>query len=312
MEKSILIAVGGNSLIRAGQRGATAEQFTNAQTTAECIAGIVERGYKLVVTHGNGPQVGAQLLRSEAGSSQTYTLPLDVCVAMTQGEIGFILQNAIQQSFSKRDIKHAVVTLLTQVIVDKNDPAFLRPTKPIGPFYSKEVANKKRSELGWSIIEDAARGYRRVVASPTPKGIVELDVIKECLERDIVVIAIGGGGIPVILEDGQVRGIEAVIDKDRASALLAAKLDIEHFIVSTDVPEVYINFKKSNQTALRELKITKAKQFLSEKQFSEGSMKPKIEAAIDFLTAGGKLVTITDPAHLLRAIEGKAGTRITK
>jgi len=265
----------------------------------------------LIVSHGNGPQVGAQLLRSEAGSSQTYTLPLDVCVAMTQGEIGFMLQNSMQTAFRKQGIKRSVVTLVTQVVVDKNDPAFQRPTKPIGPFYSKEVAERKRRELSWNIVEDAARGYRRVVASPLPKDVIELDVIKDCLEHNNVVIAVGGGGIPVILENGEVKGIEAVIDKDRASALLASKLGIEHLVISTEVPEVYLNYKKFDQMALRISTIAEAKRHLADRQFSEGSMKPKIEAALDFLSAGGQRVTITDPEHLLGALEGKAGTRIT-
>jgi carbamate kinase len=312
VKNSILVAVGGNSLIRAGQRGTIAEQLENARITAECIAGIVERGHTLVVTHGNGPQVGAQLLRSEAGSAQTYTLPLDVCVAMTQGEIGFAMQNSMQTAFRQRKIKKPVVTVVTQVIVDKNDPAFQRPTKPIGPFYSKEVAEKKRKELGWSIVEDAARGYRRVVASPHPKDIIELEVIKDCLERDIVVVAVGGGGIPVVLENGDLKGIEAVIDKDRASALLAAKLGIEHFIISTEVPEVYINYKKPNQKVLRDLTVAEVKTHIAEKQFYEGSMLPKIEAALDFLNGGGTMVTITDPEHIIRALDGEAGTRITK
>ncbi|MGD1043874.1 MAG: carbamate kinase [Bacteroidota bacterium] len=312
MKNSILVAVGGNSLIRAGQRGTIAEQRENARLTAECIAGIVARGYSLVVTHGNGPQVGAQLLRSEAGSSQTYTLPLDICVAMTQGEIGFMLQNSMQMTFRKLGINRSVVTVVTQVVVDKNDPAFQRPTKPIGPFYSKETAERKRKELGWSIIEDAARGYRRVVASPLPKDIVELEVIKGCLERNIVVITVGGGGIPVIYEGGEVKGMEAVIDKDRASALLAAKLGIEHFIISTEVPEVYINYKRPNQQKLRSITVAETKKHFADGQFSEGSMRPKIEAAMDFLNNGGKIVTITDPEHLITALDGEAGTRIIK
>jgi carbamate kinase len=252
------------------------------------------------------------LLRSEAGSSQTYTLPLDICVAMTQGEIGFALQNSMQMTFRKRGINCPVVTIVTQVVVDKNDQAFQRPTKPIGPFYSKETAERKRKELGWNIIEDAARGYRRVVASPLPKDIVELDVIKGCLERDIVVVAVGGGGIPVVFEDGEMKGIEAVIDKDRASALLAVKLGIEHFIISTEVQEVYINYKKPNQQKLRNLTAAEAKKHFADGQFSEGSMRPKIEAALDFLAGGGKTVSITDPEHLIAALDGKAGTRITK
>ncbi len=312
MEKSVLIAVGGNSLIRAGQRGTIAEQAENARLTAERIAGIAARGYRIVITHGNGPQVGAQLLRSEAGSSQAYTLPLDVCVAMTQGEIGFTLQNALEQAFKKRDIKRPIVTMVTQVVVDKNDPAFRRPTKPIGPFYSKRIADRKRVELGWSIIEDAARGYRRVVASPTPKDIVELKAIGDCIDHNIVVIAVGGGGIPVVLEHGRVRGIDAVIDKDRASALLASKLGIRHFIISTEVPQVYLYYNRPGQKALPKMTLAEAQQYMAEKQFTEGSMKPKIEAAIDFLQSGGKLVTITNPEHLVRAFEGKAGTRIAK
>ena len=310
MKNSILVAVGGNSLIRAGQRGTIAEQFENVRQTAECIVGIAARGFALIVTHGNGPQVGAQLLRSEAGSAQTYTLPLDLCVAMTQGEIGFAIQNSLQQAFQKHQIHRPVVTIVTQVVVDKNDPAFQRPTKPIGPFYSKETAERKRKELGWNVIEDAARGYRRVVASPLPKDIVEYDVIKSCLERGIVVIAAGGGGIPVIVENGQLKGIEAVIDKDRASALLAAKLGIEHFMISTEVPEVYIHYKKSNQQKLRTLKVAEAMKYYVDGEFSEGSMKPKIEAALDFLNNGGTTVTITDPEHLLLALDGQAGTRI--
>jgi carbamate kinase len=312
VKNSILVAVGGNSLNRAGQRGTIAEQRENVRITAEFIAGIAARGFALIVTHGNGPQVGAQLLRSEAGSSQTYALPLDICVAMTQGEIGFALQNSMQSAFRKHGIHRAIVTVLTQVVVDKNDPAFQRPTKPIGPFYSKETAERKRKDLGWSIIEDAARGYRRVVASPLPKDIIELEVIKGCLERDIVVIAVGGGGIPVIYKDGDLIGIEAVIDKDRASALLAAKLGIEHFIISTEVPEVYINYKRPDQQQLRNITMAEAKKHFADGQFSEGSMKPKIEAAMDFLANGGTMVTITDPEHLIIALDGEAGTKITK
>ncbi len=312
MEKSILIAVGGNSLIRAGQRGTSAEQRLNARLTAERIAEIALLYRKLIVTHGNGPQVGAQLLRSEIGSGQTYPLSLDVCVAMTQGEIGFALQSALRSVLAKRGIHRAVVTFLTLVAVDKNDPAFLKPTKPVGPFYSKKTAEHKRSQLGWSIIEDAARGYRRVVASPLPKDILELHTLRECLEREIIVIAAGGGGIPVVCEENEIRGIEAVIDKDRASALLASKLGVEHLLISTEVPEVYINYRRPDQKPIRKAALKEMQQMLAANYFAEGSMKPKIEAAIDFLSAGGTTVTITDPEHMMEALQGKAGTVIVR
>lgn len=264
----------------------------------------------MVITHGNGPQVGSQLLRSEAGSSQTYQLPLDVCVAMTQGEIGFILQNTIQSALHKRGINRPVVTIVTQVVVDCSDPAFKNPTKPIGPFYSKSVADQKRLDLGWNIVEDAARGYRRVVPSPIPKDIVELDVIRQCVERDVIVITVGGGGIPVVERDGVYTGIEAVIDKDRASALLASKLKLQQFLISTDVEHVCLNYKKPGQQVLGEISAGVMKTYLQEGHFKEGSMKPKIEAAIQFLENGGQKVVITNPEHILAALEGKTGTII--
>ena len=264
-----------------------------------------------MITHGNGPQVGSQLLRSEAGSSQTYQMPLDVCVATTQGEIGFILQNALQSALHHLGVHRPVVTLVTQVVVDSRDPAFQRPTKPIGPFYSKAVADQKRSELGWDIIEDAARGYRRVVPSPLPVDIVELDVIRQCVEQDILIVTVGGGGIPVVKRDGGFMGIEAVIDKDRASALLAGKLKLQQFIISTDVEYVCLNYKKTDQKILRELSCDQMREYLAQGHFQEGSMKPKIEAAIQFLDAGGQKVIITNPDNLLNAIDGKTGTIIS-
>jgi carbamate kinase len=311
VNQSILIAVGGNSLIRAGQRGTIEEQRENARVTAESIVEIASRGGKLVITHGNGPQVGSQLLRSEAGLSQTYGVPLDVCVAMTQGEIGYTLQSSLQTILRRRKINRPVVTIVTQVVVDANDPAFQKPTKPVGPFYSREAAEQKRRELSWNIVEDAARGYRRVVASPLPREIAEIDVIRGLVDRDAIVIAAGGGGIPVVREKGVLRGVEAVIDKDRASALLAAQLGFEHLMVSTEVEQVYIHFRKPEQRALGTIAAALARHYLAEGHFSEGSMKPKIEAALDFLSAGGSFVSITDPEHLAAAADGNAGTRIT-
>ncbi|MBI5216611.1 MAG: carbamate kinase [Ignavibacteriae bacterium] len=312
MSQSLCIAVGGNSLIRAGQKGTIPEQFANAHLAAAGIAELAARGYHLVVTHGNGPQVGAQLLRSEAGSAQTYSLPLDMCDAMTQGEIGYIMQNSLQSNLRERGINLPVATIVTQVMVDKNDPAFQRPTKPIGPFYSKEIADKKEKELGWNIVEDAARGYRRVVPSPKPRGIIELEAIRTCVDNGILVIACGGGGIPVISEDGQITGKEAVIDKDRASALLASLLKLKRFLISTEVEQVYLNFKKPNQQAIKLMTVTEAKQHLADGHFAEGSMKPKIEAAVEFIESGGDDAIITDPEHLVAAVDGNAGTRIVR
>lgn len=312
MKESLLIAVGGNSLIRAGQRGTILEQFGNARNTAEHIGELARRGYRIVVTHGNGPHVGAQLLRSEAGASQTYELPLDVCVAMTQGEIGYILQTSLQSVLREMNLNIPVAALTTQVLVDPHDPAFARPTKPIGPFYSKEMAERKRVELGWNVVEDAARGYRRVVPSPIPRSIVELDLIRSCLDLGIIVIAAGGGGIPVVEDGNELRGVEAVIDKDRASALLARQLKVQKFIISTDVERVCLHYKQPDQKPLLTLTTEEAMKYVAEREFHEGSMKPKIEAAIEFLEAGGEEVIITNPEHLLAALEGDAGTHIRR
>ena len=310
MNLPVLIAVGGNSLIRAGQRGTVAEQMENARLTCECIAELMGNGYQIVLTHGNGPQVGAQLIRSELASSQVYTLPLDSCDASTQGELGYILQNGLRTALTARGLSAPVATLLTQVLVDKDDPAFSHPTKPVGPFYTKEVAEQRKKDLGWQIVEDASRGYRRVVPSPKPMEIVELDIIKQCLAQGMTLIAAGGGGIPVIRENGIYHGVEAVIDKDRASALLARLLGLKTFIISTDTDRVYVNYKKPDQRALPTLTVAEARAYMEEKQFPEGSMKPKIEAAIDFLINGGEQVIITNPEQVVKAVLGDAGTHM--
>ena len=310
MGKPLLIAIGGNSLIQAGQSGSVPEQIENANTTCRSLAKLIEQGHQIVITHGNGPQVGAQLIRSEMASQQVYQLPLDSCDASTQGELGYVLQNAMRNALHALSIKIPVITILTQVLVDELDPAFSKPSKPVGPFYAKEVAEKRKRELGWEIIEDAARGYRRIVPSPNPLEIVELEAIRYCLAQGFVVIAAGGGGIPVLDKGGVYCGVEAVVDKDKTSSLLANKLGLETFITSTGTDKVYMNFKKPDQLALDQISLAQAKQFLAEGHFLAGSMGPKIEAAIYFLSNGGREVIITRPELISEALSGRAGTRI--
>lgn len=310
MAKPLLIAIGGNSLIRAGQSGTVKEQIENANITCRSLAKLLEHGHKIVITHGNGPQVGAQLIRSELASQQVYQLPLDSCDASTQGELGYVLESAMRNALHELGIKLSVITILTQVVVDDRDQAFSNPSKPVGPFLSKDVAEKRQRELGWEIIEDAARGYRRIVPSPAPLEIVELDAIRCCLSQGFVVIAAGGGGIPVVKRGGAYTGVEAVVDKDKTSALLASELGLETFITSTDTDKVYLNFKKPNQCALGKISLAQARRYLDENHFLPGSMGPKIEAAIDFLSHGGREVIITRPELISEALEGRAGTRI--
>jgi carbamate kinase len=272
---------------------------------------MVQRGWRIVITHGNGPQVGAALLRSERAAGEVYTHPLDVCVATTQSEIGYLLQRAMEYELRQLGLTTPVTTVLTQVRVDADDPAFKNPTKPIGPFYSKEEAEEKQRRLGWNIVEDSARGYRRVVASPEPKEIFEQAIIRHLLEQGMIVIACGGGGIPVIeLEDHRVEGSEAVIDKDRASALLAAELGVDLFAISTDARQVYLDFKKPTQRGLDRITADELQKHLDAGQFPPGSMGPKVESAIRYLRNGGKEVIITSFEYLTDAMEGTDGTHI--
>lgn len=310
MEKTILIAIGGNSLIKKGDRGTIKNQLANAGFVAKSIARVVELGFRIVITHGNGPQVGAQLLRSEAASLQTYVHPLDVCVSTTQGEIGYLLQNALQSALKQRNLKMDVATIITRVVVDPDDPAFDYPTKPVGPFYQRNEAKLKAKKYGWSIIEDSAGGYRRVVPSPEPKEVVELEVIRRCITENTIVVAAGGGGIPVVRKNDYISGVEAVIDKDKTSALLASHLGISTLLISTDVDHVYLNFLSPSQTSIKTMNSREANEFLIKGHFGTGSMKPKIEAALNFLRSGGKEVIITSPENLVGAISGNAGTHI--
>jgi len=308
--KSILIAVGGNALIRAGEKGTVSEQLANARRTAGAIIGLIREGYSLVITHGNGPQVGAQLLRSERASDQVPSQTLDVCGAATQGEIGYLLAQSLQDELSATGLRVPVVSLVTRTIVSADDPAMQHPTKPIGPFYTRADAEERRRTLGWQIVEDAARGYRRVVPSPEPVDIVELDVIRDLVEHGVLVIACGGGGIPVVRNNRMLQGIEAVIDKDRASALLALRLGVEVFAISTDTDFVYLDYKKPTQMALSRVTAAEMEAYYRAGQFPPGNMGPKIESALRFLRQGGREVVITSNEHLCNAVAGSAGTHI--
>ncbi len=309
----VLVAIGGNSIAKAGQQGTISEQFENIEYTCEYLVQVVELGYNLVITHGNGPQVGAELLRSELAQPQVYPSRLDVCVADTQGSIGYMLQSSLQRVLVRHSLSIPVATVITQVIVDETDPAFRKPTKPIGPFYSKEDAERKHRELHWTMVEDSARGYRRVVPSPKPLEIVEIDAVHRCVNEGIIVIACGGGGIPVVRhDDGWFYGLEAVVDKDRASAMLAGQLEVSKFVISTDIEKVALHYKESDQFFLDQLSVAEARKYLLEGQFPAGSMGPKIEAVIDFLENGGEDAIITSPEHLPQAIKHEAGTRFYK
>jgi carbamate kinase len=306
----MLIAVGGNSLIRAGEKGTIAEQLGNARRTAAAIIGLIRDGYRLVVTHGNGPQVGAQLLRSERAADQVPGQTLDVCGAASQGEIGYLLSQSLRDESAFAGLQVPVVSLVTQTIVSSSDPAMKHPTKPIGPFYSRVQAEERKRALGWEIVEDAARGYRRVVPSPEPIEIVELEVIRSLVSEGVLVVACGGGGIPVVRENGGLHGVEAVIDKDRASALLASQLGVDTFAISTDIDCVYLDYKKPTQRPLSRVTASELEAHYNAGHFPPGNMGPKVESALHFLRAGGREVVITSYDYLCDAIAGRGGTHI--
>lgn len=313
MEHRAVIAIGGNALILDGQRGSIDEQRVNARETAQHIADLVADGWGIVVTHGNGPQVGFILLRSELvpADAPIPRLSLEMSVADSQGGIGHILGEALLNELAERGLPDRVVCVLTHVVVDPADPAFGRPTKPIGPFYTKEDAETRAARDGWTIVEDSGRGYRRVVASPEPQRIVELAEIRALADAGFVVIAVGGGGIAVVeTAPGRYRGVEAVIDKDRASALLAADLDVPLLILSTGVERVAVHFRQPDERWVARMTRSEAAAYHAAGEFPKGSMGPKVEAAIRFLDRGGEEVLITTPAALGRAIDGETGTRI--
>lgn len=311
MEKRLaVIAVGGNSLVKDKDHQTVPDQVKCVEGTSVYIVDLIQEGWDVVVTHGNGPQVGFILLRSELAKSKLHEVPLDSCGADTQGALGYNIQQAMQNELTERGLSKCVVTVVTQVVVDAADPSFGKPDKPIGPFYNKEEAEAAARDKGWTVVEDAGRGWRRVVASPNPLRIVELGSIKTLVQAGTAVIAVGGGGIPVIEEDGKLRGTAAVIDKDRASALLAQNLGATDFIISTAVEKVSLNFGKPDQQPINTMTVAEARQYMKEGHFKAGSMLPKIEAAVQFLESGGQHVIITDPENLLRAVHGETGTHI--
>lgn len=311
IEKRILIAFGGNALIKANEKGTIEEQLNNAQEAAEMLAPLFLKYSHVIIVHGNGPQVGQNLIRVEEGVTKVPPLPLDVCVAETQGSMGFIIEKAIRNELNKLNIKREVITVLTQIEVDPNDPAFKNPTKPIGPFYTPYRAKHLMEVEKWAMVEDSGRGFRKVVASPKPLKILEKDALKRIYDLGFIVIAGGGGGIPVIKElDGSYKGIEAVIDKDRTSVLIATELNVDELIFLTSVPNIYINFGKPDQKAIKEMSLEEAMKYYNEGQFPPGSMGPKIEAAANFLAKKGGEVLLTDAKNLKDALNGKAGTRI--
>jgi carbamate kinase len=308
-----VVAVGGNSLISDAKHQSVPDQIRAARRTCVHIVGMIEKGWDVVVTHGNGPQVGFILRRSELSRHELHDVPLDSCGADTQGAIGYDLQQSLYNEFRLRGINKQAVTVVTQVLVDRNDPSFTNPSKPIGSFMDEHTARDRKAKDGWDVLEDAGRGWRRVVASPMPVEIIERDAIKRLIDDGFTVIAVGGGGIPVVEnERHELVGVAAVIDKDHASALLASTIQADLFIISTAVEKVALNFNKPDQRWLDHLTLEHAKRYLAEGHFARGSMQPKIEAVIRYLEHGGREALITNPENIEKALEGKTGTRITR
>lgn len=314
MSTLAVVAIGGNSLIRDNAHATVEDQYAAVVETAKHIVGMIEQGYEVIVTHGNGPQVGFILRRSEIAKdvAAMHQVPLVSCGADTQGAIGYQIQQAMDNEFKKRGMDKTAVTVVTQVVVSENDPAFQKPTKPIGSFYTKEQTEEiQKNNPSWVMIEDAGRGYRRMVASPLPQEIVEKNVINKLVRDGYCVISVGGGGIPVIKrEDGSLQGVDAVIDKDFATSLLAADIKADVLIISTGVPTVYLNYGKPDEKALDKVSLAELKEYVKENHFAPGSMLPKIQAVINFLENGGKEAIITNPESLEEAVAGKTGTHI--
>jgi carbamate kinase len=306
-----LIAFGGNALLPENQRGIQEEQMKNAEKAAELMVHIVRKGYELIIVHGNGPQVGNLLIQMEEAVTKIPPYSLDFCDAMTEGSMGFMLERSITNELRRHSIDKEVITLVTQVLVDRDDPAFDNPTKPVGPFYTKYRAQQLAREKKWTVVEDAGRGYRKVVPSPKPIDVAPKWIIRDLVEAGRIVVAAGGGGIPVIINNrGLFEGVEAVIDKDYAASLIAREVKVDLFIILTGIERVYTNFGKPSQQEIPLMTVDEAQKHLEEGQFPPGSMGPKIQAAIDYIRAGGKEVLITKASHLKAALLKRSGTRI--
>jgi carbamate kinase len=310
MTRTVLLSLGGNAILPGRGAGTIEEQFRVTHATMEHVADLLASGVRVILTHGNGPIVGNILIRNELARDRIPPMPLDVCGADSQGGIGYMIQQSLQNCLRQRRVPRLAATVLTQVVVRADDPAFQNPTKPIGPFYTPAEARSLAARSGWHLAEDSGRGMRRVVASPRPVRIVEESVIRSLFDAGHVVIAAGGGGIPVIEEDGKLRGVEAVIDKDLASVLLALAVRVETLVNVTAVDQVALDFGKPTMRSLSRISVQEAKRWLAEGQFPPGSMGPKIQAAVQFLEGGGREVIITSPPHLREAMDGRAGTRI--
>ncbi len=309
MSKVAVVAVGGNSLIKDKDHQSIPDQYAAAVESSRHIAGMIEQGWDVLLTHGNGPQVGFILRRSELSRGELHDVPLDYCGADTQGAIGYMFQRALRNEFHRRGIQKTTATVVTQTLVDRADPAFQAPSKPIGSFMDEALARDHAAADGWAVVEDAGRGWRRVVPSPLPKQLIEFDAILTLLRAGVTVVASGGGGIPVVEENGELSGVEAVIDKDYAASVIARDLKADLFLITTAVEKVALNFGKPDQQLLDTVTLAQGREYLAQGHFHKGSMGPKVQAVIWYLEAGGKEALITSPEHIARALRGETGTR---
>lgn len=310
-KKLAVVAVGGNSLVKDIKKPTLQNQMEAVRETCHPIADLIEAGWQVVITHGNGPQVGFLMRRSELAQAELPLIPMEILVADTQGGIGYQIQQSLMNEFKRRGIRRKIATVITQVLIDENDPAFLDPTKPIGGFMTEQEAESRRNTDGWTVKQDSGRGWRRVVASPEPKAILEFEAIKDLVDKDYIVICVGGGGIPVVDHGGELHGVAAVIDKDYASSVLARELHADALLVTTAVEKVSINYGKPDQLDLDHITVKKAEQYMAEGHFPPGSMGPKVSAILRYLDGGTGQGIITSPAKLVASVNGESGTSIT-